>query len=114
MDSKKKFFETIMSYYSELAEDVPTESLNKVTIALTDYYFDQYGRFAKQYPKSIKRYSSFKTSDLDHPDTFEIIIRTLKETEGPHYEKSAMTLLKLDFLELKAFEKNREDFYKIF
>lgn len=115
MDSKQDFLNTIKKEYFELTKgQVADELLNIVAEKVADYYYEQYLRFRKQYPKSIKRYSTFQINDLDHPDTFENVINTLKEKAGVDYEKYAILILNMTLAELKEFEKNREEFYKMF
>ena len=114
MKPKQNFFDTIKKEYLDLAQgQVSVDLIDFVSEKITDYYYDQYKRFRKQYPKSIKRYSAFQTKDLDHPTTHEIIINALKEKVGIDYEKYAILFLNMTLDELKSFEKNREEFYKM-
>ncbi len=70
MDSRQQFFDVINDYYSNIVDDkLPPDLLIELCNKITDYYYNQYTRFGKQYPKSIKRYSTFQLKDLDHPDT---------------------------------------------
>ena len=115
MDSKQKFLEIIRKEYSALTlGKVDEELLDAVSVGVTDYYFEQYQRFRNQYPKSIKRYSSFHLKDLDHPSTHELIIKIVKEKVVTEYEEPATKFLNMTIDELKAFEKNREEFYNMF
>jgi len=115
MDSKQQFLDTIKKEYLDLTQDqVPLELVNTVSEGITEYYYDQYQRFRKQYPKSIKRYSSFQTKDLDHPTTHETIIKILKDKVGNDYEKYAILLLNMTLDELKEFEKIERNFIKCF
>jgi hypothetical protein len=115
MDSKENFYQVILAYYDKIAKGlVPEELLSGLAKSIADFYYDQYYRFKNQYPKSIKRYSSFQTKDLDHPTTFELVIKYFKERLGANYAEFSGLLLCMTDDELKAFEKNREDFYKIF
>jgi len=115
MDSKEQFLDIIRKEYNNLTQgQVPSDLVDEVSNGITEYYYGQYKRFRKQYPKSIKRYSSFQTKDLDHPDTYETIIKLLKGRVGDEYDKYATVFLNKTLNELKAFEKNREDFYKMF
>lgn len=88
--------------------------LDLVSKAIVDYYYEQYQRFGRQYPKSIKRYSTFQLTDLDHPTTFEIIIKTLKEKIGTGYGELTLPFLKMTLDELRQFERSREEFRKMF
>ncbi|PQB04341.1 hypothetical protein [Aureitalea marina] len=115
MDSRQKFLEIIRKEYSNLTLDqIKEELLDAVSIGVTDYYYKQYQRFRKQYPKSIKRYSSFHLKDLDHPTTHELIIKILKEKVGAEYKEPATKFLNMTLDEFKDFEKKREEFYNMF
>ena len=115
MDSKQQFYDVIYNYYiGNAGERLVPELLQTISKAVTEYYYDEYRRFRNQYPKSVKRYSSFKLKDLDHPDVFELILRLLKEKVGSDYEAPAMIIFNMTFDELKKAEKHREDFYKMF
>ncbi len=115
MGSRQDFLNTILTEYHRIGnKNVPEKILAEVSEILTDYYYDQYTRFRKQYPKSIKRYSSFQIKDLNHPTTHELIIKTLKSKVGEDYKMYAIVLLNKSLDELKEFEKNREEFYKMF
>jgi hypothetical protein len=115
MDSRDKFLTTIRDEYLRVTRGKVTEDkVDLVSNVVTDYYYDQYQRFRQQYPKSIKRYSTFQLKDLDHPTTFEIVIKVLKEKVGVDYEKIAIQFLIMTLDELKQFEKSRQEFYKMF
>jgi hypothetical protein len=115
MDTRQQFLEVIQNEYSKIVgNNMPNDLLKVVSEAITDYYYDQYQRFSKQYPKSIKRYSSFQTKDLDHPNAFELIIKTLKKAVGPEYEIYAMLMLKMSKDELTDFERRMRDFHNMF
>lgn len=115
MDSKQEFFEVIHSYYFNVAEGkIPAELLKDLCDRITEYYYEQYTRFRKQHPKSVKRYSSFQAKDLNHPYTFEIVIQYLKEKTGANYKEYAGVLLKRTWAEVTELEKKREEFYNMF
>jgi hypothetical protein len=115
INSKTQFLKTIKGGYLRLTNGcVPEYLLNAVSKAITDYYYDQYRRFRKQYPKSVKRYSTFQIKDLNHPTTFEIIIKVLREKVGKDYDKFAPLFLNMTLDELRQFKKNREEFYQMF
>ena len=115
MDSRQKFLEIIRKEYSGLTlGKVNKELINTVSEGVTDYYYEQYQRFRKNYPKSIKRYSTFHLKDLDHPSTHELVIKIIKKKVGTEYEDSATKFLNMTLDELKEFEKNREEFYNMF
>lgn len=114
MDAKQDFFNGIHGYYLNIsAGKVPLELVNEVSKVITEYYYEQYSRFGKQYPKSAKRYSSFLLKDLDHPTTFEMVIKFFKTKSGESYRVFSQQLLNMSEEELAKFEKNREDFYKM-
>ena len=109
MDSKLSFFDTINRYYTALSfEKIPPNLLTELSNIITDYYYEQYLRFGKQYPKSIKRYSTFQLKDLEHPETFELIINFFKAKVGVKYPEYATILLQMDLDKLKYFEQQRQ------
>ena len=116
MDSEKDFLKIIIGYYSERnsIKVIPKKLFDDLCKQIARYYHEQYKRFAKEHPKAQKRYSSFMTKDLEHPYTFEIIIRYFKNKVGDNYSGYSMALLNMTFDELKKFEKGREDFYNMF
>ena len=112
MDSKQDFYYIIYDYYFKVVDNkFPSFQLEELCNRITDYYYDQYTRFREKYPKSLKRYSSFQIKDLDHPETFEIIINFLKEKMGNNYPNKSMLILDWSLDELMEFEKNRNDFH---
>ena len=115
MDTKDDFYKTIYKYYCEITSDkISYELLQDLSARISDYYYEQYGRFTLKYPKSEKRYSTFQVKDLDHPKTYEIVINFFKEKLGSDYSYYTETALRMNSSELKTFEKNRCDFYKLF
>jgi len=115
MDSKKDFFEVIHDYYSKIVDSkFPHKLLEEMCDKITNYYYEQYTRFRAQYPKSVKRYSTFQIKDLDHPHTFEKVINYFKEKTGKNYPDYATKVLEMTIEELKEFEKSRKDFYNMF
>lgn len=114
MEPREAFFKSIHNYYLNLvASKVPIELINGVSDIVTDFYYEQYNRFKRQYPKSAKRYSAFQFKDLEHPTTFEMIIKYFKENDSDNYKDYSMILLRMTLEELIAFEKSREEFYKM-
>jgi hypothetical protein len=114
-DSKDQFYLVIRDYYKDITGDnIPDLLLGQVCRQLSDHFYDQYARFRKQHPKSVKRYSSFHLKDLDHPFTFELIVKFLKDKLGCDYKEFACLLLKMTEIELVDFERNRQDFYNMF
>ncbi|RXR15973.1 hypothetical protein EQG63_12090 [Flavobacterium amnicola] len=115
MDSKEQFFEIISKYYGNIIDnEIPREFLIGMCMRVTDYYYNQYSRFHKQYPKSQKRYSTFDLKDIDHPSTLETVIKYFKEVDVNQYLYYSSITLKLTESEVKRFEKSREDFYNMF
>jgi hypothetical protein len=114
MDTKQQFLDLIQHEYFEIAGNkMPNDLLKVICETVTDYFYDQYQRFSNQYPKSIKRYSSFQIKDLDHPWVFELIIETLKKEVGSEYENYAMLMLKMSQNELKDFERRMTDYHNM-
>ncbi|MET4072794.1 hypothetical protein [Hymenobacter sp. UYCo722] len=112
MDSKQDFFNVIYDYYYKRVDAaIPSELLREVSERITDFYYEQYSIFRLQYPKSVKRYSSFKIDDLNHPQVFEIVIKYFKEKLSDDYSDYSSIVLELNSDELKAFEKSRQQFY---
>jgi hypothetical protein len=112
MDSKESFFETIFNYYSRMSNGkIPNDILIDISKLICNYFFEQYSTFRIQYPKSVKRYSSFLIKDLNHPQPFEIIINYLKNKFGINYNFYSTILLDLTQSELKDFEKNRKEYH---
>jgi hypothetical protein len=115
MDSRDQFLKKIKDEYLRLPNNrVPGDEVDLVANAITNYYYEQYQRFGEQYPRSSKRYSTLQLKDLDHPTTFEIIIKTIKEINGTGYEELVLPFLNMTLEELRQFEKNREEFYKMY
>jgi hypothetical protein len=109
MDSKEVFFKMIYKYYEDISIDqIDTNILIELSNRIADYYYEQYNRFGKQYPKSIKRYSEFQLKDLNHPTIFELIIIFFKEKFGDNYSEPSKILLNMTDSRLRDFEMNRE------
>ena len=112
--NKQDFFNTIHNYYVNISDSqVPLEFVKELSVVDTDYYYEQYSRFRRQYPKSAKRYSSFQLKDLDHPATFEMVIKYFKNKRSDSYREFSRKLLNMSEEDLIKFEKYLEDFYKI-
>jgi hypothetical protein len=88
--------------------------LKEVSEKITDFYYEQYSKFRLQKPKSVKRYSSFKIDDLEHPQVFEIVIKHFKQKLGNGYSDYSSAVLGLSLEELKVFEKRRQEFNDMF
>ena len=111
MDTKEIFSTTIFEYYQEiLINEIPKEYLKEMSNEISGYYYEQYYRFKNQYPKSNKRYSSFQIKDLNHPQTYDLIIKYFKLKVGNNYTKYLQLVLNMNEKELETFEKYREDF----
>ncbi len=79
MDSRDNFKQVIFSHYEKIsAGEIPLTILISVCDKITDYYYEQYTRFSKQYPKSIKMYSTFQLTNIDHPQTKKIVVDFFK------------------------------------
>lgn len=114
MDSRDQFLKIIRDEYLRLTNNlVSIDKVDLVSNAVTDFYYEQYQRFGA-HPKRIKRYSTFQLRDLDHPQALELVIKVIKERVGLGYEHFVLPFLNMNMVELKQFEKRREDFYKMF
>jgi hypothetical protein len=115
MDSPEQFKKTIHNYYKNIVNDeFPENIMEGVVKKLTDKYYEQYSNFKKEHPPSAKRYSTFHVKDLNHPQTFELIIEYLKTNAKSDYKKYAGQLLILKESEIIKFEQSRKDFYNMF
>jgi hypothetical protein len=98
MDSREKFKQVILDYYKNIAEtQVPFALIDSLSDKVTEYYYEQYSRFRKQYPKSIKRYSTFQ----------------LKNTLKTDYKNYSKLLLNLTETELENLEQWWRDFERL-
>jgi hypothetical protein len=114
MESKQEFFNIIHTHYTnKLGEKLPHELLKEICENITEYYYEQYKRFRSQYPKSIKRYSSFKIKDLEHPEVYEMVIKFFKVKKGTEYSIYTMLMLNWSLDKLKEFEKQRANFHNM-
>jgi hypothetical protein len=115
VESWQEFYDVIQKEYIKITVGKVDPSLiDNVSKVITDFYHNQYTRFYKEYPKSAKQYLSFQLKDLDHPNTGEKIIDALKKIDPEHYAELAGHFMKMTQAEVLAFEKNREEFYKMF
>jgi len=112
MDTKEEFYKVIYGYYEAIAfGKIDTEYLTELSNRITDYYYEQYQRFGSQYPKSIKRYSTFKIEDLDHSFTHDIVIKFFKEKMGVNYARFSKIILQMNDFEFQEFEKRRYEYH---
>jgi hypothetical protein len=114
IDSRDNFKQIIFSHYKNISTDqIPLTLLNSLCDKITDYYYDQYTRFREQYPKSIKRYSTFQLKDIDHPQTKKIIVDFFKNELGTKYRDYSKLLLGMTDKELENFEQWWYDFERL-
>ena len=114
MDTRDNFKQVIFNHYKNIAADeVPVTLLNSLCDKITDYYYDQYTRFRKQYPKSIKRYSTFQLKDIDHPQTNKIVVDFFKSELKTQYRSYSKLLLSMTDTELDNFEQWWYDFERM-
>ncbi len=114
MDTRVNFKQVIFNHYKNISADViPVALLNSLSDKITDYYYDQYTRFRKQYPKSIKRYSSFQLKDIDHPQTNKIVVDFFKSELKTKYRDYSKLLLNMTDTELDNFEQWWYDFERL-
>lgn len=112
MQTKQDYYDTIYRYYSDqVGEKISTTFLNGLTERITQNYYEQYSRFRIQYPKSVKRYSTFKINGLDNPQVKEIMINYFKEMISDNYPEKTMVVLSLSLPELRRFEEYREAYH---
>ena len=112
MDTKQDFFNVIYNHYTEkVGKRISPELLRGLSEKITDHYFEQYSGFKVQYPKSAKRYSTFKMDDLNHPNVTEMVINYFRQKAGDKYADYATIVLECSVNDLNKFEKNREDYY---
>jgi len=106
MDSQEKFKAVILDHYKNIAGDqIPMTLLDKLCDNVTEYYYEQYSRFRRQYPKSIKRYSTFQLKDIDHPQTKKIVVDFFKNELKTKYRDYSKLLLNMTDTELDNFEQ---------
>ncbi len=114
MDSRDNFKQAIFSHYENIsAGQIPLTILNSVCDKITDHYYEQYTRFSKQYPKSIKRYSTFQLKDIDHPQTKKILVDFFKNELKTKYRDYSKLLLNMTDTELDKFEQWWYDFERL-
>jgi hypothetical protein len=106
MDSRDKFKQAILGHYKSISVDkLPLTLLDDLCDKITDFYYDQYTRFREQYPKSIKRYSTFQLKDIDHPQTKKIVVDFLKNEIKTKYRDYSKLLLAMTDKELDELEQ---------
>jgi hypothetical protein len=111
MDSYDSFQHAILGHYKNMSEDrVPSKLIDSLCDKITDYYYEQYSRFRKQYPKSIKRYSTFQVKDIDHPQTKKMVVDFFKKEIRDNYRDYCKILLDMTDNELDEFEQWWHDF----
>ena len=114
MDSQEKFKAVILDHYKNIAGDqIPLTLLDKLCDNITEYYYEQYSRFRRQYPKSIKRYSTFQLKDIDHPQTKKIVVDFFKNELKTKYRDYSKLLLNMTDTELDNFEQWWYDFERL-
>jgi hypothetical protein len=114
MDSCDSFKQAIFSHYKNISTDqIPFQILNTLCDKITDYYYDQYTRFRVQYPKSIRRYSTFQLKDIDHPQTKKILVDFFKNEFKERYRDYSKLLLGMTDKELDDFEQWWYDFERL-
>ena len=115
MDSKQKLEAGIRNHYSKIVgENESSQLLDELYMAITSTIHEQYNRFSKQYPKSIKRYSTLKVEYLDHPQIFKLIIKIFKQKFENNYLEYSGKVLGISREEVEQFEHRRDEFYNMF
>lgn len=98
---QKEFYSKIKEYYTELSENqISEELLRQITTQVTYRIYSNYRRFWRKYPKSRKRYSTLKMSDLEHPDIYSMITDFLNEKEVLKSREYSKILFKMNDEEL--------------
>jgi hypothetical protein len=93
LEPKENFYIKIQKYYAELAgELIPNDLIKELCNKITNTQYNNYERFWKKYPKSRKRYSVLKMTDLEHPATHHEIIDFLKRNDEINYRKFSKML----------------------
>ncbi|HMS69337.1 MAG TPA: hypothetical protein PKD18_14425 [Saprospiraceae bacterium] len=114
MDSYDSFKQAILGHFKNMSADkVPLNLLDSLCDKITDYYFDQYSRFRKQHPKSIKRYSTFQLKDIEHPQTKKMVVDFLKIEISDKYRDYSKILLSMTVKELNDLEQWWQDFERL-
>jgi hypothetical protein len=114
MDSRESFKQTIFTHYKNISTDqIPFTLLDSLCDKITNFYYNQYTRFRIQYPKSIKRYSTFQLKDIDHPQTQKIVIDFFKNELKSKYRDYSKLLLGMTDKELDDLEKWWYDFERL-
>lgn len=115
LDSKDVFYDKIKDYYLNSVSYTNQDNiLNQLSDFLSTEFYEQYKKFRIQYPKSVKRYSTLKLSDLENPLTHDIIIRFIKNNYPTDYRDICAQLFKISATEFIEYEKKRTDFYNMF
>ncbi len=105
IEPKESFHRKIEKYYSELAgNEIPTDFINELVGKITDRQYSDYCRFWSQYPKSRKRYSELKMTDLEHPFTHYEVTDFFKLKDPLNYTKFSKILLKMNDEEFSNYE----------
>jgi len=115
LKSKKDFYTKIEKYYLDrINGEIPKELLDDLFTLITRNQYNSYGIKWKDYPKSRKRYSELKLSDLEHPYTQNDIIIFFKERDKTNYKLYSSLLLKMTEQEIIEFEIRRKEFESYF
>ncbi|MCD2259121.1 hypothetical protein [Psychroserpens luteolus] len=112
---KEDFYSKIENYYLDKAlGKIPKDLLNDLFSLITRDQYNSYGIKWHDYPKSRKRYSEFKISDLEHPYTQNDIIVFFKKRDKVNYKLYSSLLLNMSEQEIVEFEIRREEFESYF
>jgi len=115
LDDKVIFLSSIKKYYLDFLDNsISIELLDDLSNFLADELYQEYNQFRNQYPKSIKRYSTLKISDLENPSTHDKIISFFKKRNLNDYAIICSSIFKLSLVEFKEYEKQRFKFNSTF
>jgi len=108
LESKENFHNKIEKFYFDIANNqIPMDLLNVLVDKITDTLYNNYKRFWSQYPKSRKRYSELKLSDLDLPFIYYMISDFFKDNDFVNYKNFSIILLKMTDDEFIDYEKRK-------
>ncbi len=111
MQSKQEFFKIIYQfYYNRVGEQIQELFLKELSEEITNHYYHQYSKYRFDYPKSVKRYSTFKVEDLNHPEITDIVIKYFKNKIGDDYQRMTFIFQNITLNDLKWHQEYRENY----
>jgi hypothetical protein len=105
-------YQLVKQHYQEMgAHKVAAEDLATLSLKIVLHYFYMYQLWRSLYKKEKNRDLGFLTSDLQHPQTWDMVIAYFKTRSPKNYSEPCKTLLGLDTEKFIAYEKGRQAFY---